>query len=176
MLLSVILWCRDYDCPLVSSNSSYNYQLIGQRSTCYSEFQWTWILDLVFGKKSLKISKMFTKAVNGRIDNTMTNKKRTNNNLQSNTQKTKDWATGTPLKLGMNTRIRISKKDELLHNYKTTNNNLPNIISKINDQTTRTPLKPKVNSGVPEELAVPFLLVELVVLLLLQTRRYFMNE
>jgi hypothetical protein len=28
----------------------------------------------VFGKKSLKISKMFTKAVNGRIDNTMTNK------------------------------------------------------------------------------------------------------
>jgi hypothetical protein len=89
--------------PLVSSSSSFNYQLIGQRSTCYSEFQWTWILDLVFGKKSLKISKMFTKAVNGRIDNTMTNKKRTNNNLQSNTQKTKDWATGTPLKLGMNT-------------------------------------------------------------------------
>jgi hypothetical protein len=76
----------------------------------------------------------------------------------------------------MNTRIRISKKDELLHNYKTTNNNLPNIISKINDQTTRTPLKAKVNSGASEELAVPFLLVELVVLLLLHTRRYFMNE
>jgi hypothetical protein len=32
------------------------------------------------------------------------------------------------------------------------------------------------NSGAPEELAVPFLLVELVVLLLLQSRRYFMNE
>jgi hypothetical protein len=29
----------------------------------------------VFGKKSLKISKMYSKAVNGRIDNTMTNKK-----------------------------------------------------------------------------------------------------
>jgi hypothetical protein len=28
----------------------------------------------VFGKKSLKISKMYSKAVNGRIDNTMTNK------------------------------------------------------------------------------------------------------
>jgi hypothetical protein len=29
----------------------------------------------VFGKKSLKISKMCSKAVNGRIDSTMTNKK-----------------------------------------------------------------------------------------------------
>jgi hypothetical protein len=29
----------------------------------------------VFGKKSLKISKMYSKTVNGRIDNTMTNKK-----------------------------------------------------------------------------------------------------
>jgi hypothetical protein len=43
-------------------------------------------------KKSLKISEMYSKAVNGRIDNTMTYKKdkRTNNDLQRNAQKTKD--------------------------------------------------------------------------------------
>jgi hypothetical protein len=75
-----------------------------------------------------------------------------------------------------NTKREYGSVNRRRTNYnQTTNNNLPNIIYRINDRASRTPLKPKVNSGSPEELAVPVPLVELVVLLLSQTRRYFMN-
>jgi hypothetical protein len=47
-------------------------------------------------KKSLKISKGLSEAVNRRrTENTMAKRKRTNNNLQNLTQKTKDPATLT---------------------------------------------------------------------------------
>ena len=50
-------------------------------------------------KKNLKIPKG-SEAVNRRkTDNTMATKKRTNHNLQNITQKTKDRATRTPLKI-----------------------------------------------------------------------------
>jgi len=54
-----------------------------------------------------------------RTDSTLTRRKRTNNNVQNTTHKTKDRATRTPLK---------------------TNNDLQNSIHKTKDLATRTPL------------------------------------
>ena len=48
---------------------------------------------------------------------------------------------------------------------KRTNNDLLSTTQKTNDQTTRTPLKRGVNSGAPEEWAVPVPLLAPVVLL-----------
>jgi hypothetical protein len=49
-------------------------------------------------KKSLKISNGQSESVNQkRTDNTMAKRKRSNNDLQNTTQKTKDRATRTPL-------------------------------------------------------------------------------
>jgi hypothetical protein len=48
------------------------------------------------------ISKVLTEAENRMTDNTMTPKKRTNNDLQNITPKTKDRATRTPLKHRVN--------------------------------------------------------------------------
>ena len=47
-------------------------------------------------KKSLNIPKGQQKAVNQGTNNTMAKRKTTNNDIESTTQKTKDWATGTP--------------------------------------------------------------------------------
>ena len=60
--------------------------------------------------KNLKISKGYSETVNRRIGSTMDNRKRTNNDLQNTTEKTKIWATWTPWKLGMNpgTSVNIS--------------------------------------------------------------------
>ena len=54
---------------------------------------------------------------------------------------------------------RLTGKD------KRTNNDLQNITQKTKDRATRTPLKPGVNSGAPEEVAVPAPYVTAVVLL-----------
>jgi len=52
-------------------------------------------------KKSLKIPKVESQAKNGRrTDNAMDKRKRTNNDIQNITQKTKDRATRTTLKTG----------------------------------------------------------------------------
>ena len=52
-------------------------------------------------KKILKIPKGYSGAINpGRTDNSMAKGKKTNNDLQNTTQKTKDRATGIPLKRG----------------------------------------------------------------------------
>ena len=48
--------------------------------------------------KNLKILKGWTEAVNLRLDNAMSKRKKTNNDLQNRTQKTKDWATRTSQK------------------------------------------------------------------------------
>jgi len=56
----------------------------------------------------LKILKRKPEGVNQRTDNAMTKRKRRNNNLQNVTQKTKDWATRTPLKTA-------NRKQFLLH-------------------------------------------------------------
>jgi hypothetical protein len=54
-----------------------------------------------FGKKSLKIPKGKSEAVKRRrTDTTMAKRKRTNNDLQNITQKSKDQAKQTPLKTG----------------------------------------------------------------------------
>ena len=54
-----------------------------------------------FGKKSLKIPKGKSEAVKRRrTDITMAKRKRTNNDLQNITQKSKDQAKQTPLKTG----------------------------------------------------------------------------
>ena len=50
-------------------------------------------------KKRLKIPNGWPEAVNLRTDTTMVKRKSTNNDLQNTTQKTKDRATGTPLKI-----------------------------------------------------------------------------
>ena len=47
-------------------------------------------------KKSLNIPKGQQKAVHQSTDNSMAKKTPTNNDIESTTQKTKDWATGTP--------------------------------------------------------------------------------
>ena len=60
----------------------------------------------IFVKKRLKIPKGQSEAVNRRkTDNTMVKRKRTNNDLQNTTQKTKDWATQTPQKTGLNSGV-----------------------------------------------------------------------
>ena len=53
-----------------------------------------------FGKKSLKIPKGKLEAVKRRTDTTMAKRKRTNNDLQNITQKSKDQAKQTPLRTG----------------------------------------------------------------------------
>jgi hypothetical protein len=53
-------------------------------------------------RKSLKMLKGSSKSVNRRTDNTMAKRKRTNSHLHNTTQKTKDPATQTPLKGGVN--------------------------------------------------------------------------
>jgi hypothetical protein len=54
-------------------------------------------------KKSLKIPKGISEAVNRRADNTMVkNDKMTHNDILNTTQKTKDRATRTPQKPGVN--------------------------------------------------------------------------
>ena len=55
-------------------------------------------------KKSLKIPKGQSEAVLRRTDNTMTKRKRTNNDLQNITQNTEDRATRTSLKTGGESR------------------------------------------------------------------------
>jgi hypothetical protein len=52
-------------------------------------------------KKSLKISKRLSESVKQRTDNTMGKRKRTNNDLQSITHKTKDQVTQTLINMRM---------------------------------------------------------------------------
>jgi hypothetical protein len=55
-----------------------------------------------WGKKSLKISKGLLETVSQRTDNTVTKRKRTNNDLQNTTQKTKDfWFTASDYLFGI---------------------------------------------------------------------------
>jgi hypothetical protein len=65
-------------------------------------------------KKSLKIPKGQSEAVNHKTDNAMAKRKRTNNNLQNLTQKTKDQATQIPLKL----RKCYSCHHDLIYRYR----------------------------------------------------------
>jgi hypothetical protein len=70
----------------------------------YPVLTFRWLIHECSSTNSLKISKRSSKAINLRTYNTMTkrkNDKRTNNDLQK-TLKTKDHATRTPLKPGMN--------------------------------------------------------------------------
>ena len=55
--------------------------------------------------------------------------------------------------------MKNRQHNDQMKKYKTTNNDLQNIHKKTKDQVTRIPLKTGVNSGVPEELAVPAPLV-----------------
>lgn len=58
---------------------------------------------------------------------------------------------------------------------KRTNSDLQSITETTNDRATRTPLNTGVNSGAPEGKAVPPPIVDLVVLLFLQTRSLVLN-
>jgi hypothetical protein len=58
-------------------------------------------------KKNLKIPKGSETVIRRKTDNTMATKKRTNHNLQNITQKTKDRATRTPLKISGVAKIII---------------------------------------------------------------------
>ena len=56
------------------------------------------IIPCLVDKKSLKISKGLSEAMIRRTDNAMVKRKRTIIDLQNTSQKTKDWATRTPIK------------------------------------------------------------------------------
>ena len=77
--------------------TTYNTLVIGYNATCGGHLTQTYSNQSI--KKSLKIPKGYSETVNQRMtDKAMA--KRTNNNLQNITHKTKDRVTRTPLNTG----------------------------------------------------------------------------
>ena len=89
--------------PLLSNRCFFNEK--SELFPWWTRFRYFWCFARTSTKKSLRMSNRLSEAVNRRTGKINEQKKRdkwTNNDLQNITQKTKDRATRTPLKTGMN--------------------------------------------------------------------------
>ena len=85
----------------------------------------------------------------------MTRRKKTNNELQNTTQKTKDQATQTPLKTNNDLQNTTEKtKDRATRTPLKTNNDLQNTTQKAKDRATRTPFKTMIYKTLHRKLKI----------------------
>jgi hypothetical protein len=81
-----------------------------QPPICHQGTHWA-----VLEKKGLKIPKGYSEAVNGRTDNTIVKRKRTNNDLSNTTHKTQNRTTRTLLKIRDEPDVFRNGRQFLLH-------------------------------------------------------------